>query len=224
VGQAAADAAARDPSAPSRRTLHEELITWFEEQVEGDELRASSLSTDTERLEFLRSRGYEIDRDAREFVYHACALEDTTEPEVPAGYRLRTVEPGDLERRVELHQIVWAPSRVTVESYVNLQAAWPYRADLDCVAEAPDGALAAYAHAWLDPANGVGELEPVGTHPGHRRRGLASAVCRFALRRLRDEGATRAIVYSLAGSEATALYESIGLREHARSLELVKRR
>ena len=32
------------------------------------------------------------------------------------------------------------------------------------------------------------------------------------------------IVYSIEGSEATALYESIGLREHARSLELVKRR
>ncbi len=81
--------------------LHEELITWFEGQVKEDELRTSSLSTDTERLEFLRSRGYEIDRDARDFIYHACALEGTTEPEVPAGYRLRTVEPGDLERRVD---------------------------------------------------------------------------------------------------------------------------
>jgi ribosomal protein S18 acetylase RimI-like enzyme len=64
----------------------------------------------------------------------------------------------------------------------------------------------------------------VGTHPDYRRRGLASAVCRFALHRLRDEGATRAIVYSIEGSAATALYESIGLREHARSLPLLKRR
>jgi hypothetical protein len=58
----------------------------------------------------------------------------------------------------------------------------------------------------------------------HRRRGLASAVCCFALRRLHEEGAERGIVYSLAGSAATALYESIGMREHARSLELVKSR
>jgi predicted GNAT family acetyltransferase len=64
----------------------------------------------------------------------------------------------------------------------------------------------------------------VGTHPDHRRRGLASAVCRFAHDRLWEEGAEMAIVYSLAGSDATALYESIGMREHERSLELVKRR
>ena len=120
--------------------------------------------------------------------------------------------------------MVWAPSRVTVESFTKLQTAWPYRADLDCVVEAPDGSFAAYCLAWLDDENRVGELEPVGTHPDHRRRGLASAVCRFALHRLREEGAERAIVYSLAGSDATALYESIGMREHARSLELVKRR
>ncbi|MGH3142971.1 MAG: hypothetical protein ACRDO9_07570, partial [Gaiellales bacterium] len=34
--------------------LHEELIAWFEEVVEGEELRVSSLSTDAERLAFLR--------------------------------------------------------------------------------------------------------------------------------------------------------------------------
>jgi ribosomal protein S18 acetylase RimI-like enzyme len=204
--------------------LHEDVLDWFEEQVEEEELRASSLSTDSERLELLRSRGYEVDPEATEFLYHACELSDVAEPVVPEGYRLRTVESDDLEQRVELHQVVWAPSRVTVESFVNLQTAWPYRPDLDCVVEAPDGSFAAYCLAWLDPDNRVGELEPVGTHPDHRRLGLASAVCRFAHRRLREEGAEQAIVYSLAGSDATALYESIGMREQDRSIELVKRR
>ncbi len=131
--------------------LHEELLDWFEAEVDGDELRVSSLSTDTERLAFLRSRGYEVDPEAREFVYHACELSDVAEPVVPEGYRLRTVESDDLEQRVELHRVVWAPSRVTVESFVNVQAAWPYRPDLDCVVEAPDGSFAAYCLAWLDP-------------------------------------------------------------------------
>jgi ribosomal protein S18 acetylase RimI-like enzyme len=204
--------------------LHEEVLDWFEANAPGEELRAGSLSTDAERIAFLLSRGYEVDPDAKEFLFHACDLADAFEPTVPDGYQLRTVEPGDLEARVELHRIVWAPSRVTVESYTTLQTVWPYRADLDCVVEAPDGSLVAYCLTWLDDANRVGELEPVGTHPDHRRRGLASAVCRFALRRLREEGAERAIVYSIAGSEASALYESIGLRQHDRSVELVKRR
>ncbi len=204
--------------------LHDELLDWFEAEAEGDELRVSSLTTDAERLAFLRGRGYEIEDAAHVFAYHLRELGQLPEPVVPAGYRLRTVEPGDFEARVELHRVVWAPSRVTPESYRNVQAAWPYRADLDCVVEAPDGSLVAYCLAWLDDANRVGELEPVGTHPDYRRLGLASAVCRFALHRLRAEGATRGIVYSIAGSEATALYESIGLRQHTRSLQLLKRR
>jgi ribosomal protein S18 acetylase RimI-like enzyme len=204
--------------------LHGELLDWFEAEAEEDELRVSSLTTDPQRLALLRARGYEIEPAARAFAYHFRELADVPDPVLPADYRLRTVEPTDLEARVELHQTVWAPSRVTVESFTKLQTVWPYRADLDCVVEAPDGSFVAYALAWLDDANRVGELEPVGTHPDHRRRGLASAVCRFALHRLREEGAERGIVYSLAGSDATALYESIGMREHARSLELVKRR
>jgi ribosomal protein S18 acetylase RimI-like enzyme len=204
--------------------LHEDVLDWFEEQIEGEELRASSLSSDTERLSFLQSCGYEVDPGARDFLYHARDLSDIVEPVVPKGYRLRTVEPDDLEQRVDIHRVVWDPSRVTVESFVNLQTAWPYRADLDCVVEAPDGAFATYCLAWLDSDNRVGDLEPVGTHPDHRRRGLASAVCRFAHQRLREEGAELAIVYSLAGSDATALYESLGMREHDRSVELVKRR
>jgi ribosomal protein S18 acetylase RimI-like enzyme len=204
--------------------LHGQLLDWFEAEAEGEELRASSLSSDAERLALLRSRGYEVDSESREFVYHARELSELQPPAVPEGYRLRTVQPEDLERRVELHQVVWAPSRVTVASFANVQAAWPYRADLDCVVEAPDGSFAAYCLAWLDDENRVGELEPVGTHPDHRRQGLASAVCRFAHQRLREEGATHAIVYSIAGSQATALYESVGMRAHDRSLELVKKR
>ena len=49
--------------------------------------------------------------------------------------------------------------------------AWPYRSDLDCVVEAPDGTFAAYVLCWYDEDNGVGEFEPVGTHPDYRRRG-----------------------------------------------------
>jgi GNAT superfamily N-acetyltransferase len=203
--------------------LHAELLDWFETETEGEELRAESLSTDTVRLAFLRSRGYEVDSGARGLAHHFTELAEIPEPTVPEGYRLRTVGPGDLERRVEIHRVVWAPSRVTVESFENVQAAWPYREDVDCVVEGPDGSFAAYCLAWLDEENRVGELEPVGTHPDHRRRGLASAVCRFALHRLREEGAERAIVYSIADSDTTALYESIGMREHARSLPLVKR-
>jgi ribosomal protein S18 acetylase RimI-like enzyme len=206
--------------------LEEEILDWFERHAGGEAPTACALSTDARRLGFLRARGYGV--AAKELDFHLRSLQQSVAiPEVPPGFRLRTLEPGDVERRVAVHRAVWSrperPSRVTVESYGEVMAAWPYRADLDCVVEAPDGSFAASCLVWLDDANGVGELEPVGTAPAYRRRGLASAVCRFALQRLHEEGATSAIVYSNT-PEAKALYESLGFREHAQLLALVKRR
>ena len=213
---------------PAQRSgpLHDELLAWFAEVAEGSELRTSSLSADGERLEVLARHGYAVDPAGRELAYHVRDLADLPIRELRAGFRLRTVRPEDLERRVAVHRAAFAPSRVTPESYRNVMHAWPYRPELDCVVEAPDGSFAAFCLAWLDEENAVGELEPVATHPDHRRRGLAAAVCSFALRRLRETGATSAVVYTWATEEhagARRLYESLGFREHARSLELVKR-
>jgi ribosomal protein S18 acetylase RimI-like enzyme len=91
------------------------------------------------------------------------------------------------------------------------------------VVETSEGRFAAYVLCWYDAENRAAEFEPVGTHPEHRRRGLASAVCRFALRRLRDEGAQTVVVYAGGRDEdapARDLYESLGFRLHARELEL----
>ncbi|HEY3541898.1 MAG TPA: GNAT family N-acetyltransferase [Gaiellaceae bacterium] len=135
-------------------------------------------------------------------------------PELPDGFCYRTVGPGDVPERVDIHREVWAPSRVTESSYAAVRAAWPYRETLDCVVEAPDGRFAAYALVWPDDENGVGELEPVGVREAFRRRGLGAAVCTYALRRWHEEGGRRAIVYCKTDS-ACALYESIGFHRHA---------
>ena len=103
--------------------LHDELIAWFEAEAAGDDLVTACLSTDVERLAVLRRHGYEVNTDAREFAFHVCDLADIREPSVPNGYRLRTVEPDDLERRVDVHRAAFAPSRVTTESYANVMAA-----------------------------------------------------------------------------------------------------
>lgn len=89
--------------------------------------------------------------------------------------------------------------------------------------EAPDGSFAAFCLIWLDEQNGVGELEPVGTDPRFRRLGLGTAVCSFALHRLREQGATAAIVYARGDPGYPVpkpLYESIGFRRHSRTIEL----
>jgi ribosomal protein S18 acetylase RimI-like enzyme len=124
---------------------------------------------------------------------------------------------------VEAHRAAFAPSRVVPESYARLQQEWPYRADLDHVVEAPDGSFAAFCIAWVDEPNRAGLLEPVGTHPDHRRRGLASAVCLAAARSLHALGAEHAVIGSTDGSPGEAVYEGIGFRTVTRHVPFGKK-
>ena len=184
---------------------------------EPDATVAFALEDDEESRNALRRRGFVHPEDE---ILHMLArgLDQAPEPlPVPDGFAARTVADADLAERVAVHRDVWAPSRVTEESYANVRATWPYRASLDTVIEAPDGRFAGYCLIWPDDASRVGELEPVGVRGEFRRRGLGAAVCTDALRRLHAEGGREAIVYCTSEA-AYALYCSLGFREHARTI------
>ena len=210
--------------------LHDRVLDWFEAEAEGERpFSVWAQDDDPETVGVLERRGYELAARGRWYAHYVLELEESSSTaDVPHGYTLRTMrDESDLKERVEVHRAVWSPSRVTDESYRNVMAAWPYRADLDCVAETAEGTFASYVLCWYDEANRVGEFEPVGTHPDHRRQGLSSATCRYALRRLREEGARTAVVYAGGRAEdapARALYESLGFRMHARSVEFRRQR
>lgn len=90
-----------------------------------------------------------------------------------------------------------------------------YLRDLDLVAVAPDGTLAAFCSAGiseLDDGSREAWIELVGTHPAHRRRGLARAILTAGLAALRDHGMTEAKLGVDAASPtgATSLYEGLG--------------
>jgi ribosomal protein S18 acetylase RimI-like enzyme len=212
-----------------QRELHREVLDWFEVEAEGDTLSTYALESDTEGLDLLAACGYGRPEQGASYAYYVHELErEVPEPAIADGFTLHTVEgEDDFRKRVEVHRAAWEPSRVTAELYRKVTETWPYRADLDCVLEAPDGRFAAYVLCWYDDANRVGEFEPVGTRPDFRRQGLGAAVCRYALRRLQQEGARRAIVSAGGRDEdegARALYESVGFRRNTRVVELCKER
>jgi GNAT superfamily N-acetyltransferase len=66
-----------------------------------------------------------------------------------------------------------------------------YDPTLDLSMEAPDGTVAGYALFWLDPATGVGMLEPMRVEAAFQRRGLARALLTAGLDRLAVKGALR---------------------------------
>lgn len=202
---------------PDHVQVLDEVLAWATAKT------TSALESDLDAIAALERHGYgRCPPDSPFFVHLGHDLGDVPEPIAPRGFRLRTINGHeDLDRRVAVHRAAWQPSRVTTASYRRVMQAFPYRQGFDCVVEAPDSSFAASALFWLDDDTGVAELEPVGTDPRFARRGLAAAVCLYGLHRLRDHGAERAIVHARGDPAYPAprrLYESIGFREHARSL------
>jgi predicted N-acetyltransferase YhbS len=200
---------------PTHRELLDEILDW----AAPEELLVASHHTDA----IARIEGHGLVHMPSEpwMRLNSRSLDDLPEPVLPDGYSLRTVQEGDFASRAAAHRSAFQPSRFRDEIYEFVRATPAYRLDLDCVAIAPDGSIAAYALAWLDDVNRVGEFEPVGTHADHQRRGLGRAVNLFALHRLRDEGATLGLV-ACRGDAAypipCKLYESVGFREWSRYL------
>jgi GNAT superfamily N-acetyltransferase len=138
-------------------------------------------------------------------------LSDLAAHPAPDGYTVRPVRPDEFVQRVEVHRRCWDPARIrsmlnlpvtgeepgssySVDKHRAVMAAPVYHGDLDMVAVAADGSLAAFGLGWLDVESRSVLFEPVGTDPDHGRRGLARAVCAEILRAARDLGATQAVV------------------------------
>jgi len=200
---------------PTHRELLDEILDW----AQPVELLVRTDHADA--IARIEAHGLSHDPGTPWMRLNQRSLEQIDEPVLPRGYRVRTVEEGDWSSRVEAHRSAFHPSRFRDDVYAFVRSTGAYRPDLDCVVEAPDGSIAAYTLAWLDDVNHVGELEPVGTHAGHRRLGLGRAVGLYALRRLRDLGAATALV-ACRGDAAypipAKLYESIGFRELSRQI------
>jgi GNAT superfamily N-acetyltransferase len=196
--------------------LFDEMLGWSGASI------TTLKSGDEELGKALRAHGFQHDPEHPWIRWNHRLLGDVDEPSVPPGYRLSTMaEHGDFASRAAAHRSAFAPSRFTDEVYDTVRREAPWRADLDCVVLDEDDEVAAFALAWLDAPNRIGELEPVGVRTDRQRHGLGRAVSLFALQRLQDAGADAALVGS-RGDDGhpgpRALYESIGFRELWRAL------
>lgn len=200
--------------------LEEEMLDWVEAQ-RPQATAASRLVTDVgvyeddqAQIATLERRGFRrTDDEGALFIYPLD--EPIPEPSLPGAFVVRPVA-GEQEAaaRAAAHRDAFDSTRVTGEAYLRLMRTPGYDPNLDIVAVAPDGTMAAFCLGWLDPVNGVGELEPVGTRPAFRRLGLAQAAVLAGLRDMQARGAVSAVVGPVdAGEEAAMrLYQTVGFR------------
>jgi ribosomal protein S18 acetylase RimI-like enzyme len=136
---------------------------------------------------------------------------------LPAGFIIRPLDgEGEVEVYVELHRAVFESRNMTVEWRARTLHQPAYIPDLDLVAVAPDGRLAAFCVCWLNENLGketCGQVEPLGVRVDFRELGLGRAILAEGLRRLQLYGASQVYVETdNYRNAALELYESAGFR------------
>mgnify|MGYP001825612957 CR=1 FL=1 len=187
----------RSPAHPS----HGPLVTYV---VDGDSLREP----------LLRKRGWTRGELKAHLRRRSMPGSLPTGP-VPDGYVVRSLDLSterDSKGRAAISRASFGHERTGEMTRVLAQAP-SYLPELDLAAIAPDGTFAAYTTVWWEPVNRYIIFEPVGTHPEHRRRGLASAVMAEGLRRSMALDPVTAYVGSGAGQPSNTLYDSLGFNE-----------
>jgi ribosomal protein S18 acetylase RimI-like enzyme len=220
-----------DDAADDRVGLLAEILAWAHGGEADRRFVTSHAETDDEAAELLESEGFVPAFDEPFGVYLQQPLTGSgagtgtgvaADPPAPQGYRFTTMaEIGDVDARAEVHRRAWDGSARSGDDVRSTMATWPYRADLDLLAVAGDGTLAASALAWYDPSYGYGEFEPVGTVPEHRGRGVGAALLRFGLARLAGAGAAHAVVGARGDDDyplPRRLYRSVGFTIVARQV------
>ena len=205
---------------PDYRDLEDEMIAWGEDNLDVYREQQRQLDLfiydhDDFRRDLAARRGYEA------LPYGGVARRTRLDREIPRGglapgYFLRSVraDERDYERAAALLNAAFNRTLHTAAEYAHMSThSLSYRHLLDLVAEASDGSFAALVGVSLDLENRLAVVEPVCTHPAHRRNGLARTLINAGLNRVKALGAVEAVLGTGDDPGANALYEATGFTE-----------
>ncbi|MHA2118190.1 MAG: GNAT family N-acetyltransferase [Candidatus Thorarchaeota archaeon] len=215
------------PSGECWLSIHPEYMSEFKGIVRWMEGRVRELMRDEDKeakLNFVvDDEDEERIRLLSEMEYQKAEMEgdkqvrpvDAPVPDysLPEGYTIRhaIVKEDYLEYR-EVQKAVFPHIKDMSKKQLQLySSASFYKEDLDIVAVDPEDNFAAFCTVRIDPLSKIAELEPVGTHPDHRKLGLGKAVICEGLKRVKKYKPSAMVIIGAAPSEgARRLYESVG--------------
>ncbi len=196
---------------PHYRWLEGQMLEWAEAHWGGDEacIETFAFDHDAERRGLLAQRGYENAGVMEEVRLYDLAR-GRPEPVLPPGFRIATLaETGDVAGRIALENAIWGIS--LDEAWFRGKSSAPhYSFEWDLVVLSPEGQQVAACLVWIDPRNRMAEIDPFGTHPGFRRRGLGQALLAEGFRRMQAAGMQTAYIASAHDNHAVnRLYDSL---------------
>jgi mycothiol synthase len=223
------------------KNLESQIFQWAEtrmaevKQERGFpvKLRAGARDTQTERITLLEKFGFICDRFF--FRMERSLVEPVEQPQFPPGLTLRQMNPitdklAWLELLNESFLDHWNHHPVTLESMEHWLKEPHYKPELDLIAVADDGSLAALCFCEIKPeysdriGKKVGFIGVLGTRRNYRRMGLGRAMLLAGLQRLKDKGMEFAQLGVDADNPngALRLYESVGFSKQLTKMAFFK--
>jgi ribosomal protein S18 acetylase RimI-like enzyme len=174
-----------------------DVVAWGEGIIRArgnSTLGASCRSEDQSHQDFLLAHGFERLTD-RTLHYVRPLSQPIPEPLLPPGFIIRPLK-GETEAAevAALHCAAFGTEHMTLERRLGIMRASEYIPELDLVAVAPDGRLAAYTLGSVSAAENArtgrrdGSTDPLATHPDFQRRGLARALLLTGMKMLKERG------------------------------------
>ena len=185
---------------PNRITdeLEQAVLNWGlacirkqnEETGDSSTLDFSCDANDNEHLAFAERFRF-VRESIRTLKYSYPLAEPPRKFSLPAGYSIRCATgENEVEALVTLHRAAFGTENMTTDERLAIMRAPGYIPELDLVAVAPDGSLAAFCVCGFeedDPTAGF--TDPIGVHPLHQKIGLGKAIVSAGLHTLRSRGA-----------------------------------
>ena len=187
------DAAHRSPD------LENDVIAWGIRCMQNrnmatgqnKQLKATFKATHTWQIALLERHGFVCD-EFRTLQYGRSLHNPISPHPLPSGFSLRCVTgEHEVEQLVALHRAAFGTKNMKVAHRLAIMQAPHYERELDLVAVAPNGELAAFCICGIEEGEDsekTGFTDPIGTHPNYQRHGLAQAMVTAGLRLLKGQG------------------------------------
>jgi len=195
-----------------QQELHPQILKWADAQAQKIINTASGhpawfvavRDDQIDRIHDLEQAGFKSQADVGENSWSQVLLSHSMEIpnglNLPDGFQIRTLNgAGDVAAYVDLHRAVFGSKNMTIEWRKCTLERPEYIPDLDLVAVAPNGQLAAFCICWLTKdgrGNVSGQVEPLGVHTDYRKMGLGKAILAEGLKRLSAKGAAHIYVHT----------------------------
>lgn len=212
-----------------RDDLHQQILNWADDHarkiVEAPSGHPAWYITahagQVDRIRHLEKAGFasqaNVGENSWSQVLMKHSMEIPNDIKLPNSFHIRPLAGAlEVEAYVELHRAVFESKNMTAEWRNRTLERPEYVAELDLVAVAPNGRLAAFCVCWLaKDSNGEisGQIEPLGVHEDFRKLGLGRAILLEGLKRLFSKGAQHIYVQTdNYRNTAFSLYESAGFQ------------